>query len=122
MPSSSRWTEKWLRRWRGSFCDHATLVGGDTIPSYSMSSPFKTASSTSSSSSSLGLGTRDESGLERCISAVRRLRSAGCAGSKASSVLQELRDNLECKSRAAEGVKKSLFAVVLVLVLHRLLW
>ena len=68
MISTSRWIEKWLRRWRGVYCGHRAQINPAGISILS--------------------------GL--CQQAVRDLRSAQCAGSKRKSVLQSLQDDLEC--------------------------
>ena len=63
-----RWTEKWLRRWRGVFCGHDTQV------------------------QPLGLSVL----TGRCLDAVRDLRSAKCANYEGRSVLTSLQYDLEC--------------------------
>ena len=64
----TRWLEKWLRRWRGVYCGHIAQAKMDAMQTM----------------------------MGRCRQMLHDLREARCSGSKDKSVLQALRNDLEC--------------------------
>ena len=89
-----RWTEKWLRRWRGVFCGHETQV------------------------QPLGLSVL----TGRCLDAVRDLRSAKCANYEGRSVLTSLQYDLECDAfNASVLLKANLWPLLAIFIFWTIL-
>ena len=110
-----RWTEKWLRRWRGVFCSHnpSDLVGAGGASTHTTSRRHHTGRPGHAVSTHF-------TGGGRCEDVVRDFRSASCSGSKVP-LLDELKDQMECDT--FNGAASTLRlphregAVVLVVVL-----
>ena len=112
-----RWTEKWLRRWRGVFCSHnppTTVGAGSASPHRRSSNAHRTGRGNQASNSHFTEG-------GRCEEVVREFRSASCSGSRVP-LLDELKDQMECDTfNGAQdlrlGVKNPVMVLVVLLTL-----